>query len=511
MRDGEVDARRGRRGGLGGGAVVGQAMNPTAELLIPEVEELIRNGQFAELRDSIAHLHPADMAEILATLAPQDACLGFRFLQRDQAAEAFSYVPPETQEALILHLGNEAAVRVLEAMTPDDRARLVDELPDEVAQRLIASLSPQTRKVTQAILGYPAQSVGRLMTPDYVRLRPEWSCDKAIEHVRKYGKDAETINMVYVVDEHGRLIDELRLRQVLLAAPLATIESVMNRTYVTLRADQDREEAVRQMARYDRTALPVVDSRGVLMGIVTSDDVADVAQAEATEDMQKMGGVEALDEPFDKAGVLFLVRKRAPWLGLLFLSELLTSNALVMYDDYVRQLSILAIFVPAIISSGGNSGSQASTLVIRALALGEIQVSDWWKVLRRELMVAGILGFLIATLGFVRINTWGLLGWWVQDKTDAETGKPMLDAAGEVILDSRVQEHYTMLSLAIALSLLGVVVWGSIMGAMLPFLLKKCKMDPAGSSTPFVATLVDVTGILIYFSCAVLVLRGTLL
>ncbi len=487
-------------------------MNLTAELLIPEVQELIRAGNYAELRESVMHLHPADMAEILSGLEPADAGVGFRFLPRDLAAAAFAYIAAERQEELITHLGTDSAVGVLEAMTPDDRARLVDELPEEVAQRLVASLSPETRKVTQAILGYPPESVGRLMTPDYVRLRPEWTCAKAIDHIRRYGRDAETINVVYVVDEQGRLIDDLRLRQVLLAPPEATVESVMNRNFVTLRADQDREEAVRTMARYDRNALPVVDSRGALIGIVTSDDVADVAQAEATEDIQKMGAVGTLDEPFDRAGVLFLVKKRAPWLALLFLSELLTSNALVYFDDQIKRLSILAVFVPAIISSGGNSGSQASTLVIRALALGEIHLVDWWRVLRRELLVAGILGLIVAAIGFVRINVWGMMGWWVTHKTDPSTGLDMIDpATGLPVPDHAVQDHFVMLGVAISCSLVGVVLWGSIMGAMLPFLLKKCRLDPAGSSTPFVATLVDVTGIIIYFTCAIAILRGTLL
>jgi magnesium transporter len=478
-------------------------LTPTAELLIPEVEELIRAGSYAELRESVAHLHPADMAEILAAIEPDQACLGFRFLPRDLAAEAFSYLPPEEQEEIIQHLGNEAAASVMEAMTPDDRARLVDELPELVAQRLVASLSPETRKVTQAILGYPPQSVGRIMTPDYVRLRPDWTCGKAVDHIRKYGKDAETINVVYVVDEQGKLIDDLRLRQVFLAPPDSPVESVMNRNFVTLRADQDREAAVQAMARYDRSALPVVDSRGVLIGIVTSDDVADVAAAEATEDMHKMGGVEALDEPFDKASIFFLVRKRAPWLGLLFISELLTSNTLVYFDDQIKKLSVLAAFVPAIISSGGNSGSQASTLVIRAVALGEIRLSDWWRILRREFAVSAMLGAIVAGLGFLRISLWGMAGWWVENNKDPVTGV--------ITRETAVQDHYLRLAMAIAASLVGVVMWGSLMGAMLPLLLKRCGLDPAGSSTPFVATLVDVTGIVIYFTCAMAILHGTLL
>ncbi len=486
-------------------------MNPTAELLQPEVEELIREQRYSELREALHLVHPADIAEILSSLDASLAAIGFRFLQRDDAAAAFAYMPPEVQETLIDKLGDEHAASVVEAMSPDDRARLVDELPEACATRIVASLSPETRKSTQAILGYLPRSVGRLMTPDYVRLRPDWTVSRALEHIRKYGKDAETINVVYVVDNDGRLIDDMRLRQLLLAEPTSIIEGLMNRSFVTLRADQPQEEAVALMARYDRTALPVVDSRGLLIGIVTSDDVADVAQREATEDMQKMGAVGALEEPYDKASIWSLVRKRAPWLSLLFVSELLTSNALVYFDGQIEKLAILAAFVPAIISSGGNSGSQASTLVIRALALGEIRLRDWWRVLRREIVTAGILALLIGALGFCRITIWGLLGLWARPQLDEKTKEVIRDEAGKIVQDLSVQHHYIMLATAIAASLVGVVLWGSIMGAMLPFVLKKLGMDPAGSSTPFVATLVDVTGIIIYFTCAMTILHGTLL
>ncbi|HLO40292.1 MAG TPA: magnesium transporter [Phycisphaerales bacterium] len=478
-------------------------ISPCAHLLEPEIRELVREGAFSELRHALQGVHPADIADILTELGPDDAALAFRFLPRDDAGEVFGYLSQEYQEQLITTLGQEQAVRVVEGMSADDRVRILDELPHEVAQRLVASLSPESRKVTQAILGYPPRSVGRLMTPDYIRIRPEWTVQQALDHIRRYGQDAETINVVYVVDPTGVLIDDLRLRSILLADPSQTVESIMNRQFVTLKADEDRSEAVAAMARYDRTALPVIDSRGVLLGIVTHDDVADVAQLEATEDMQMMGGVAALEEPFDRVGVISLVRKRAPWLSLLFLSELLTSNALRYYDDQIAKVVILSAFVPAIISSGGNSGSQASTLVIRALALNEVSLKDWWRILRREFLVAGVLGAMIGSLGFIRICIWGWAGWWTEKSTDPATG--------EVIIDSRVQEHFYVLATAIMTALFGVVLWGSIMGAMLPFILKKCKLDPAGSSTPFVATLVDVTGIIIYFTCMNALLRGTLL
>jgi magnesium transporter len=321
-------------------------------------------------------------------------------------------------------------------------------------------------------------------------VKADWTVGQALDHIRRYGRDAETINVVYVVDDAGRLVDDLRLWQVLLANPDEPLESIMNRQFVSLRADQPQEEAVDLLQRYDRVALPVMDSRGVLLGIVTHDDVADVAQQEATEDMQKIGGVQALEEPFMSSSIGSLVKKRLPWLALLFMSELLTSNAISFFEDEVKRAAILAAFVPAIISSGGNSGSQSSTLVIRALGLKEIQLSDWLRVLVREIAVAGILGLVIGSIGLFRIHLFGWAGWFK---------------------DAEVREHYSILGVTIAVTLFGVVLWGSVMGAMLPFLLKKCKLDPAASSTPFVATLVDVTGIVLYFSTAILILRSTLL
>lgn len=465
-------------------------MTPTAELIQPEIVELVREGAYSELRSALKGIPPADVADIISSLEPDQRAVCFRFLPRDDAGEVFAYLEAEMQEELVLKLGD-AALRVVEGMDPDDRVRLLDELPAEVAQRLIASLPPEERKTTQAILGYPPKSVGRLMNPDYVGLRPDWTVGRALDHIRKYGRDAETINIVYVVDDKGVLIDDLRIRQVFLADPTQTVESLMTRNFVALRADQEQEEAVRLMSRYDRVALPVVDSRGVLLGIVTADDVADVAEEEATEDMQKLGGVAALEEPYMQASVLDLVKKRAPWLALLFMSELLTTSALSYYEDQITRAAVLATFIPAIISSGGNSGSQASTLVIRALGLQEIKLADWMRVLRRELACGLVLGLIVGTIGFIRINLFGLFGWFRGDSPE--------------------QKHFTILAVAIASTLVGVVLWGSIMGAMLPFVLKRCRLDPAASSTPFVATLVDVTGIILYFSIAMLILRGTLL
>ena len=452
--------------------------------------ELIRAGDYASLREALHGVQAADVADILAGIEPEQAAIAFRFLPRDDAGEVFSYLDADVQERLIARLGDKAAVRIVEAMTADDRARLMDELPAAVAERIVASLPAQERAETQAILGYAERSVGRLMTPDYVRIRPDWTAARALDYVRRNGRDAETINVVYVVDEAGVLIDDLRLRQIIMAEPETPIEGLMNRQFVALRADQPQEEAVQALLKYDRVALPVVDSRGALLGIVTHDDVADVATQEATEDMQKIGGVQALEEPFMQTSIVSLFKKRAPWLALLFLSELLTSNAIAFFEDEIKRAAILAAFIPAIISSGGNSGSQASTLVIRALGLREIALADWVRVLLRELAVATMLALMIGVIGVFRINLFGWMGWFK---------------------DPTVMDHYVILSATIGTTLVGVVLWGSIMGAMLPFVLKRMGFDPAGSSTPFVATLVDVTGICIYFTCAALLLRSTLL
>jgi magnesium transporter len=371
-------------------------------------------------------------------------------------------------------------------MEPDDRTALLEELPAEVAQRLISLLTPGERSITQTILGYPEESVGRLMTPDYVRVRPEWTIAQAMDHIRRYGRDAETVNVIYVVDEQGRLIDDLRIRQFLLADPQQTVESIMDRKFVALSATDDREEAVRLMHHYDRVALPVVDTRGILVGIVTADDVADVAEEEATEDIQKMGGMEALDVPYMETGFLPLVRKRAGWLSVLFVGEMLTATAMGYFEHEIQRAVVLALFIPLIISSGGNSGSQACSLIIRAMAVREIGLAQWYRVMRRELASGLVLGAVLGTIALVRITMW---------PTRA----------------TLYGQHYVLIATAVSLSLIGVVTFGTIAGSMLPFILRRLGFDPATASAPFVATLVDVTGIVIYFCVAAVVLRGTLL
>lgn len=462
-------------------------MNPTAHLIEPEVRELIEDARYSELREVLTSIPPADVAEILSNLDADQAAVAFRFLLRDDAAECFSYLAVEKQEEIIARLGDKGSVRIFEAMDPDDRVRLLDELPAEVAQRLIASLNPEDRKETQAILGYKPGSVGRLMTPDYVRIKSDWTLAHALDHIRRHGRDAETINVVYVVNDQGVLVDDLRLRQLLLGNPDDTVESLMNRSFVTLRAEQDQEEAVRMLQRYDRVALPVVDSRGVLLGIVTHDDLADVAEQEATEDIQKIGGVEALDEPYMQSGYREMLRKRAPWLVILFAGQLLTATVMQYFEAQLAAAVFLMLLVPLVISSGGNSGSQAASLVIRALTLHEVTLKDWFRVVKKELVIGLSLGVLLGALGTARVLVWHHLGWY-------DYGA-----------------HHNRVAVMVGLSLLAIVCWATLVGSLMPLGLRALKLDPATSSTPFIATLMDVSGLIIYFGVAVLLLKGFVL
>jgi magnesium transporter len=455
-------------------------------LVGPEIGELLEQRRFDRLRAALLELEPADVADLVEGLEQDQAALVFRLLPRDLATEVFSHLEPDRQQSLIASLGTERVAALINELDPDDRTALLEEMPAEVAQRLIALLTPAERSVTQSILGYPEESVGRLMTPDYVRVKAEWTIARALDHIRKYGRDAETVNVIYVIDEGRRLIDDLHIRQFLFAQPQQTVESLMDRKVVSIPATDDREEAVRLMQHYDLIALPVVDSRGILVGIVTADDVADVAEEEATEDIQKMGGMEALDAPYLEIGLSAMLRKRGGWLSVLFVGEMLTATAMAYFEHEIEKAVVLALFIPLIISGGGNAGSQACSLIIRAMALGEVGLRQWWRVLRREITSGLLLGALLGTIALLRIVLW---------------------PTRHILYG----EHYVLIGFTVSLSVVGVVTFGTIAGSMLPFLLRRLGFDPAAASAPFVATLVDVTGLVIYFSCAAMILRGTLL
>jgi magnesium transporter len=456
------------------------------EITAQQVKELLEQRRWNELKDLLSRLLAPEVADVLEELTPTDRMLVFRLLPRAQASQVFAYFELPEQNELARNLTNEDARQILADLTPDDRTALLEELPAEVTQRLMTLLSPEDLREARTLLGYPEESVGRLMTPDHVAIRAEWTIQRALDHIRKKGRDAETVNMIYVVDDGWRLLDDLRLRQILLADPEATVETLMDRKFPALRATDDREEAVRGMREYDRVALPVLDSEGVLLGIVTSDDVLDVAEEEATEDIQKMGGMQALDNPYLDTPFFQMVRKRGGWLMVLFIGEMLTATAMGYFEDEIARAVVLALFIPLIISSGGNSGSQAASLVIRAIALEEITLRDWWRVMRREIAAGLALGGALGVVALVRVIAW---------------------PARQAIYGP----HYFLVGLTVALSLVGVVMLGTLTGSMLPFLFRRLGFDPAVSSAPFVATLVDVTGIVIYFTMALFILRGALL
>jgi magnesium transporter len=396
----------------------------------------------------------------------------------------FEYMPFEAQEPLMKELGQEHAAAVLNQMDPDDRTTLLEELPGQVTQRLIGLLSPEERRIATTLLGYPEDSVGRRMTPDYVSVRSNWTVGQVLDHIRQVGHDKETLNIIYVVDAQGRLVDDIRLRELVLADPATPLTDIMDSQVFSLQAKQDQEDAVRSFQELDRIALPVVDSTGLLVGIVTVDDIMDVAEEEVTEDIQKMAAVEALEAPYLDVGMLRMIRKRGVWLSGLFIGEMLTATAMGYFENAIQRAVVLALFIPLIISSGGNSGSQAASIIIRALALEELRLRDWARVFTREIISGVGLGCILGTIALVRIVLWP---WRVQ----------------------LYGEHYVMVGMTVAAALIGVVTFGTLIGAMLPILLKRMGFDPAVSSAPFVATLVDVTGIVIYFTVAALVLHGT--
>jgi magnesium transporter len=456
-------------------------------ILIPEIRTLIEARDFAGLREIFRDWPPADVAEVIVDLPADDRVIIFRVLPAALAADVFEYLDVEAQQELLHCMAHEQVAAILNEMSPDDRTALLEEMPSAAARQLIQLLTPEERRVAQTLLGYPEGSVGRLMTPDFVAVHENWTVKEVLDYVRAHGQDSETLNFIYVVDERGKLIDDLRIRNFLLRPLDTRVDEIMDRSYVHLTVNQTQQEALQIFRKYDRAALAVVDSNGALVGIVTQDDMLDVAEEEATEDIQKLGGMEALDEPYTTIPFLRMVKKRATWLILLFLGEMLTATAMQGYNSEIEKAAILAMFLPLIISSGGNSGSQATTLVIRAMALGELTLRDWFRVVRKELVSGISLGLILGTIGFFRIALWQYLHIF------------------------NYGPYHWLVGLTVGAALVGVVLWGTLSGAMLPFLLRRFGLDPATSSAPFVATLVDVTGLVIYFNVALFILRGTLL
>lgn len=446
---------------------------------------VIQNEDLLSIREYLNDQNISDVAELINELPEYQARIVSN-MSIHRAASVFKILDLNTQKDIIQELPPFKTAELLNELPADDRTSFLEELPSEVVKELIRLLDPEERKITLSLLGYPEGSVGRLMTPDYIAVQVDWTIAEVLEHIREVGKESETIDVIYIVNEKGEFVDDVRIREIILAGPDQVIGDIIDNRSITLNVQEDQEKANQIFKMNNRVALPVVDDKNILLGIVTIDDVLWVANEEFSEDMQKIGGTEALDEPYLEMPILKLFKKRVVWLIVLFLGEMLTATAMGYFEDEIAKAVVLALFVPLIISSGGNSGSQASTLIIQAMAVGEIHLADWWRVLRREIISGLLLGTVLGIIGLFRVILWNSI----------------FHTYGE---------HTMLIGLTVGLSLIGVVLWGTIAGSMLPIILKKLGADPATSSAPFVATLVDVTGLVIYFSLAFLFMQGILL
>ena len=432
-------------------------------------------------------LNPADLRTIWRILTPEERVEAFHLLARDDAEEFFLGLSAADLASLMRALPRNERRAWMRLLAPDDAADLVQEVPDDEREGLLSLLDDPTRKEVTALLAYKQDAAGGLMNPRYARLRPDMTVDEAIGYLRRQARtNLETLSYLYVIDDQQRLLGVVSFRELFASPPERTVREVMRTDLVTVRDDQDQEEVSKVLTQNDLVAIPVLDAEGHMKGIVTFDDIVDVVEQEATEDIQKLAGMEALDEPYLDIAFSRMFRRRAGWLSALFLGEMLTASAMAFFEDEIAKAVVLALFVPLIISSGGNSGSQASTLVVRAMSLGEVRLADWWRVVRRELASGLALGSVLGVIGFLRIVIW-------------QAVSPLYG------------EHYLLVALTVFMSLIGVVTFGTMAGSLLPFILRRLGFDPASASAPFVATLVDVTGLVIYFTVASVILAGALL
>lgn len=464
-------------------------MSEQAEDLISlndEFEAVIRTEDKLQIKAFLDHQNISDVAELVYEYPEYESQI-IANMSVHRAASVFKILEFPTQKRIIKILPPNTIATLLNELPADDRTDFLEGLPSNVVRELIKLLDPEERKITLSLLGYPDNSIGRLMTPDYVYVYPENTINEVFATIRKYGKDSETINIIYVINEKGELLDDIRIRDFILNTPDRKVSELMDNRVISLHAYDDQETASEVFKMNNRVALPVVSKSNKLLGIVTIDDMLWVASEEFSEDIQKIGGTEALEQPYLEMPIFQLFKKRIVWLVVLFLGELLTATAMAYFEDEIKKAVVLALFVPLIISSGGNSGSQASTLIIQAMAVGEITLRDWWRVMKREIISGLLLGTVLGIIGFLRIFAW-------------HSFAPTLYG-----------EHWMAIGITVGLTLLGVVLWGTFSGSMLPMILKRLGADPAVSSAPFVATLVDVTGLVIYFSIAFMLLNGSLL
>lgn len=454
--------------------------------IIEQFELLIAKEDKLEIKEFLDDQNISDVAELINEFPEYEAQI-IANMAIHRAASVFKILDIAQQKDIVKELPSSKTAELLNELPADDRTDFLEELPKAAIRDLIKLLDPEERKITLAMLGYPEDSVGRLMTPDYVYVYAQNTVTEVFDTIRKFGKNSETIDVIYIIDQKGELVDDIRIRDVILAAPGKRVDEIIDGRIVSLNVHDDQEHANQVFKMNNRVALPVVDDNNILLGIVTIDDMLWVANEEFSEDMQKMGGTEALNEPYLDISILKLFKKRVGWLVVLFIGEMLTATAMGYFQDEIAKAIVLALFVPLIISSGGNSGSQASTLIIQAMAVGDITIEDWWRVLRREITSGMLLGSVLGIIGFIRVAVW------------------------HSIFPEIYGIHWMMIGFTVGFSLIGVVLWGTLSGSMLPIFLKRLGFDPAVSSAPFVATLVDVTGLIIYFSFAYLFLQGLLL
>jgi len=432
-------------------------------------------------------IHPAELASVINGLTPHVATRSFAELPHSTQIKVFAHIDHLLQQQIVQGLSGQRISSILNGLNSDDRLRFFSSLSAVNRGKYLSLLDEKHRQATQDFLGYPDNSVARLIDTDFATISEEMTVAEASSHLRELHKDTDAVNVIYVVDEQGKLIDDIQVRQLVLNSPKKKITAIMDGNYVALNVNDTKETAIRKFTEYDRVVMPVINNDNMLLGVITVDDIMDLAEQKNTADIQKFGGLEELDYPYVKTPFLSLIKKRAGWLIILFLGEMFTATAMGYFDSEISKAVVLALFIPLIISSGGNSGSQAATLIIRAMALKELMLKDWWYVVRREILSGLLLGFILGSIGFIRIALWQNLHWY-------DYG-----------------EHWLLVAITIFFSLIGIVMWGTLSGSMIPIILKKFKIDPATSSAPFVATLVDVTGLVIYFSIAAIMLKGTLL
>ncbi len=443
-----------------------------SKLILPEFQEYLKNKDYRMIKLIFTESLPQDIAEILRKMDKKHLIVLFRLIPKEKIGDVFSELDSEIQNFILKNFNDEELKKLIEELDPDDRTELFEELPGEFTQKLINLLSVEERDEVLKLLGYPENSVGRLMTPDYVAVRPEWSIEKSLNHIKKFGKDAETIDMIYVVDKNWKLIDDIPIRRFILSENNICVKDIMDYSFVCINAYEDQEEAYKLIKKYNLTVLPVVDNDGILLGIVTVDDIIDINEEEVFEDFQKTSAISPIETNYFTAPSLFLYKKRIGWLFILLITDFLSSSIIAHFEGAIKAVIALAFFIPVLIDSGGNIASQSSTLIIRSLATGELTVKDWFSVMKKELLIGILIGITLGLTLYLRSFFW--------------RGGPTV-------------------GMVVGMAMIGISLWSNLLGSLLPIVLTKFNLDPAVISSPLLTTVVDSTGLIIYFSLACLV------